>query len=367
MKVLILSCNTGQGHNAAGKAVLEELERRGIPCEMRDMLAMKNQKNSARASRIYVDVTTKAPKIFGGIYQAGAFLSSASLRSPVYWANALCAKSLGEYIRENEFDCVVAPHLFPAEALTYLRRHEEISIRCCAVATDYASIPFWEETRMDAYFIPHEDLRQEFAGKGIPEEKLLATGIPVSARFQGKRDVQGAREALGCAGADHVFTVMSGSMGFGNLESTVRTLLEKGTERTRIFVLTGHNRKLGDRLREIFGAEERVTAMEFTDHPEVYMDACDVLVTKPGGLTSTEAAVREVPLVHSSPIPGCETANVRFFQSRGMSVEAEDEKEAAELAWMLAGSPEKQTEMMLAQRTEIHKDAAARICNWIQQ
>lgn len=367
MNVLILSCNTGQGHNAAGRAVKEELEQRGIACEMRDMLAMKQERSSRTASRIYVSVTTKAPKVFGCIYHVGAFISNAKIHSPVYWANALCAKNLKEYIEEKGFDCVVAPHLFPAETMTYLRSRYGIRIPCFAVATDYASIPFWEETRMDIYFIPHPDLTEEFSGKGIPAERLVASGIPVSRQFQGERRTEEARERLGCADADYVFTLMSGSMGFGHLADTVRELLKKGTSRTRIYVLGGNNETLKNRLRGDFAGDGRVEIVDYTDHAAGYMDACDVLITKPGGLTTTEAAVREVPLVHSAPIPGCETANVQFFSERGMSVEAKDEKQAAALAWQLAECSELRANMMEAQRREIPKNGAARICDYIQQ
>lgn len=336
MKVLILSCNTGQGHNSAGLAVKEELDRRGIPCEMKDALSFARGRASHTISGAYIGVATKAPSLFGKIYQLGGLISSSKRKSPVYYANARYASPLKSYIEENGFDTVVTPHLFPAETLTRLRRRGELSVSCYAVATDYTCIPFWEETELDGYFIPHGDLIPEFAGKGIPEEKLVPTGLPVSARYFSHTDRREAREKLGLPQDVPVFLVMTGSMGFGDISSFTLDLLLTCPKEAAIVILTGNNAPLKAKIDTDFAREKRVRTVPFTQEVALYMDACDVLLSKPGGLTSTEAAVKNVPLIHTRPIPGCETRNARFFSSRGLSLFAEDPKAAAGAAARLA-------------------------------
>ena len=153
MKVLILSTGTGEGHNSAAKAVKEQFEKRGIPCELADVLNFASDKAGAYGRRIYIWSTVRAKKVFAGAYRVGRAISSARLKSPVYFANALYADKLCSYITENGYDTVVMPHLFPAEAMTWLLRQHKLDVQTYFIATDYTCIPFTEETKVDYYFI----------------------------------------------------------------------------------------------------------------------------------------------------------------------------------------------------------------------
>lgn len=366
MKILILSCNTGQGHNSAGMAVQEELERRGIPCEMKDALSFARGNSSRTISGAYIGMATKAPSVFGGLYKLGGLVSSSRWKSPVYFANARYAQPLKAYIENGGFTAVVTPHLFPAETLTCLRRRGELDLPCYAVATDYTCIPFWEETELDGYFLPHEDLIQEFAKKKLPREKLIPTGLPVSGRYLEPADPKAARERLGLPENAPVFLVMTGSMGFGDISSFTLDLLLNCPKEARIVILTGNNEPLKARIDHDFAGESRVETVPFTREVPLYMAACDVLLSKPGGLTSTEAAVLGVPLVHTRPIPGCETKNARFFASRGLSLFAEEPAEAAKAAVRLAADGELRERMRRRQRETIPHNAAGGIVSFLE-
>ncbi len=362
MKVLILSCNTGQGHNTAGKAIQETFLSRGVECRMMDTLLLASEKVSRRVSGAYCGLTTRFPRGFGWLYKAGDAISSPKRKSPVYLANIPYARTLLELIRQGGYDRIVTPHLFPAEALTHLRKQAALDVPCYAVATDYACIPFWEETSLDRYFIPHKDLVPEFIQKGVPESKLIPLGIPVSARFRQHTPKAGAREALGLPAEGIIYLVMTGSMGYGNVEDMAAELLRRGGN---VCVLGGNNRKMKEGLRQRFRDNPRMMVLDFTDQVSLYMDACDVLLTKPGGLTSTEAAVKNIALVHTAPIPGCETINARFFSQRGMSLCGETAEKAVEEAVRLAEDLSLREAMLEAQRTQLNPLAADEICDRI--
>ncbi len=365
MKALILSCNTGQGHNSAGLAVKEELDRRGIPCEMKDALSFAKGRASRTISGTYIGMATHAPSLFGMIYRLGGAVSSSKRKSPVYFANARYAGPLKAYIEENGFTTVITPHLFPAETLTWLRRKGELSVPCYAVATDYTCIPFWEETELDGYFLPHKDLIPEFTQKGLPKEKLIPTGLPVSGRYRTPIDRKEARAALGLPPDAPVFLVMTGSMGFGDISSFTLDLLLTCPAEARIVILTGNNSPLRERIVRDFAGEARVRTVPFTKDVPLYMSACDVLLSKPGGLTSTEAAVKQVPLVHTRPIPGCETKNAAFFSSRGISLFAGEPKEAAKAAARLSADSGLREQMRRRQREVIPQNAAGEIVDYL--
>ncbi len=367
MKVLILSTGTGEGHNSAGKAVLEQFRKRGIPCEMADVLGFASERAASYGKRIYVWSTVKATKVFKGAYKAGRAITSSRRKSPVYYANALYAEKLYHYIVDNGYDTIVMPHLFPAEALTYmLRKHGcRPDIRTYFVGTDYTCIPFTEETEADYYFIAHEELTEEYAKKGIAPEKLVPTGIPVSDRFRSLPSREEARESLGMNPEGHCILVMTGSMGYGKIENLVRALVSGMDGGDNVYILGGSNEKLKARLREAYREDPRVRVLDYTDRTAEYLAAADLLFTKPGGLTSTEAAVAGIPLAHTRPIPGCEDCNQAFYNAHGMSLSADSEEKLVEAAMELLSQPKACRQMIERQHQVINGNAARDICDFI--
>lgn len=357
MKVLLLSCNTGEGHNSAARAIKEQFDAREIPCVIENALGFASERFSEYICNTYVKITLHTPKLFGWSYKVGRDIASPKRKSPVYLANKLYAEALGKYIQENGFDTVIMPHVFPAEAMTALRRAGKCDARLYAVSTDYSCCPFFEEIEVDRYFIPHASLIPQFVERGIPQEKLTVTGIPVSRRFLEKVDKAEARRRLGMPETGNAALIMTGSMGFGNTKAITEELLQCAPQ-MQVVILGGNNETAKADLRKTFASCENVRVEDFTREVPLYMDACDVLFTKPGGLTSTEAAVKNIPIIHTAPIPGCETENLQFFSELGISLARKDVKEAAQAAAALCADPQACSEMAGRQAREINARAA---------
>lgn len=365
MKVLILSCNTGQGHNTAARAVMDELIRRGAQCEMRDALAFAGELASKVVSNTYIKMATDAPKVFGKLYQAGDAITNPYVKSPVYAANLTYARKLGRFIRENGYDTVITSHVFPAQALTHLSKHEHVDAKTYFIATDYTCHPFTDEIEPDLYFIAHEDLIDEYISKGLPRSKLCPTGIPVSARFCEHAERKEARDQLAVREEAKLYLIMTGSMGFGDTAPMVEVLAKGAGETDLIFVMTGRNEEMKAEIDMMHARDERITAVPFTTEVPLYMSAADVLLTKPGGLSTTEAAALNIPIVLSAPIPGCETANAEFFEKNGLAVCVDDASSAAYAALWLANDQEKRRKMLGAQKRVINARAASDICDYV--
>ena len=148
-----MSCDTGEGHNSAARALVGAFNRRNIDCTLIDPLIFRGSKASEIVSASYTAMLRKAPALFGIIYKAGDIYSSTRIVSPVYYANSKYAPGLREYIEDKGFDAVVSTHLFPMEALTAIRKKGGFNIPCYGVLTDYTCIPFFGETKLDGYFI----------------------------------------------------------------------------------------------------------------------------------------------------------------------------------------------------------------------
>lgn len=368
MKVLILSCNTGEGHNAAGRAMVQQIEAEGHEAVMMDYMMLSGERASRRVGGAYVGLVRRLPGGFGLLYRLGLAWSHSPLgRSPVYWANSLMANRLAQLLEAEHFDAVLMPHLFPAEAITCLKRRGVKLPVTVSIGTDYTCIPLWEETDCDFYVIPHEDLAEEYVSRGIPREKLRPFGIPVRRDFQQPCDRAEARRRLSLPEDKQVYLVMSGSMGFGRIQAFTYALQSVMGADGHIVVICGNNQKLRRIMEREFSGHDSVQIVGYTDRVAEYMAACDVLYSKPGGLTSTEALVSGVPMVHTAPIPGCETCNLRFFTGRGMSVAAKGIVSQVKSGLRLARDHRQAEQMRQCQRQHAKPDAAARILALVRE
>ena len=367
MKVLILSCKTGGGHDAAGFAMKEALEAHGHEAVMFDYLTLAGQKVSDTVGGVYVNTVKKMPHVFGAVYQIGMAASRIMRKSPVYYVNAKMGKFLAPYLEEEQFDAILLPHLYPSETLTYMKRQGISLPPMIAVMTDYTCIPFWEETRCDAYIVAHEEMVKKCVKRGIPEEKLIPAGIPVSGKFTRQADKKKAREYLHLPCQDQIYLVIGGSMGAGDLEKLTSQFLKTRKAGEFFIVICGNNKKMFQKMKKKYKDQKSVLLVGQTRQMDVYMKASDIVYTKPGGLTSTEAAVSGMPIVHTAPIPGCESANKRFFVRHGMSIAPRSVEAQVERGRKLLHDPEKRELMKLAQKETLPVNSAQEIVKILEK
>lgn len=371
MHVLVLSCNTGGGHNSAGSAVLEALQARGHTGERVDFLGLAGQKVSDLVCGAYVGMVKNLPAVFGVTYSVGRAVSTAervlSVKSPVYAACAQVIPELNRYLSQHPCDAIIAPHTFPALALTEMKRRGMALPITVAVATDYTCTPFFEEEDCDFTLIPSQLCVDEFVSRGFSREKLVPLGIPVSDGFQRRLGRRTCREMLGLEQNCRWILIMGGSMGAGHIRQLIRCLLYLTPEQVRLAVICGSNEKLLEGLRKKYGHSSRIQVIGYTDQVARYMEACDLLYTKPGGITSTEGAVMGVPMVHMKPIPGCETRNRQLFTQNGMSVSARGVLAQAVKGWHLLDDPERCQRMTMAQRSQVAAGAAGRVVELLER
>lgn len=362
-KVLILSSGTGEGHNSAAHAIEDALADKNIEFEMLDPISFRSEGAKKRVASLYNNMIRKTPRMFGVVYKIGSLFEKTRMTSPVYYANCLYAKKLAKYIKENSFDAVICTHLYGMEAMTKIRK--ETDIPSFGILTDYTCIPFIGETKLDKYFIPVESMTDEVTGKGIPKEKQVVTGIPTAKKFSDKMTKEEARRRLDIPLDSRIYVAATGGVGCEKMEGFCDELLKVEQGDFRLYLLVGRNNAMKERIDKKYENEPRILTVAFTKEINVYMRAADVMISKPGGLSSTEAAVANVPLVHVHTIPGCESANVKFFSENGLSLHAKSSKAAAIFAKELTHDLEKAEQMKENQRRVISRTAAEDIVNEI--
>ncbi len=356
MKVLILSCNTGEGHNSTAAAIQEAFLNQSIPCDIRDALAFQSPRTSEFIRWGHVFVYRYLPKLFGIGYRfeenhAPRFITQNAARG---------ADALHDYIRSNGYDTVICVHVFGGLMMAAARAKYRDTPSYYFVATDYTCSPGAAECQADAFFIPHPALAAEFERRGVPADRLIASGIPVKAAFCTPQSRTAARAALQIPADKKVVLVSFGSMGCGPMRKVAEQLSAAMKPDVYLVLICGNNRKLYQQLVPLRSPNVRVRG--FTKRMMLYMDAADLFITKAGGLSTTEAIAKRLPLLYVDAVDGCELRNRDFMIQHGIALHTGDLETIADTVQLILAHPGVRTEQMSAMRREFPSCGAARLC-----
>ncbi|HOV69863.1 MAG TPA: glycosyltransferase [Clostridia bacterium] len=322
MKVLFVTMTAGQGHNSACAAVSEYIGARGAECMTVDILKSLSPlaaKAFEKANNGLIRYSPFSYELFYGFYEKAD--KEDYQPSPIYILGALVSEPLRKAIEDFKPDYIVCSHVFCALALTYLKRRKKINCPIIGIVTDFTIHPFWDEAVVDILVTASPQLNYSCNAKGI-EAEIYPVGIPVREKFLEDIPKRRARKMLGLTNQP-VLMIISGSTGYGNLLQTVQAL-DKLPYDMQIVVICGNNKTAYNRIRKL-DIKKPLHCYGYIDNIDIYMSAADILVTKPGGITASEAIVKRLPMVLINPIPGQEVRNMQFLVNNGMAVYYDDE------------------------------------------
>ena len=348
MSTLILTCDTGEGHNSCAKAIKEVYDAKGVPCEIVNPVRFVAEWFAKFVHWTHTTIYQKRPKVFEAGYRFTQKHNGLTTKrgSFPYWVLSFGAKKLHEYIIQNNFTDIICVHPLLMMMVSEQQRKYRLDIPVAFVATDYTCSPGVQDSKPDVCFIPEITLAEEFLCENIRFSQLEASGIPVRQQFYRTVDRKTAKWLSGVpANASHLL-MMCGSMGCGPMEEMLDVL--SAEESFYITLVCGNNEKLQQRLSEKYAERKHVHILGFVQNMSLLMDGADLFVTKPGGLSSTEAAVKCLPAVYINAVGGCENYNLDFFASRGCAVAADSANHAATLCKALLKDTEKLEQMRQA-------------------
>lgn len=365
LKALILSTHTGGGHDAAAFALEEALTAKGVSCRVMDCVAFAGRWVSKTVSGTYIKMAQHIPGSFGRMYHLAKKTSTPKHRSPVYVLNASYAFRMHRVLEEFKPDMIVCTHVFGGQTATHLKKHDHYKGILATVMTDYTLHPYVEDVRNDLLVIPHKDVLPECRKKGFSDDMVRVIGIPVSPRCQPCYDKAEAKRLAGLDPTKKQVLIVGGSMGAGNLPKTLAELLPVLGDDAHVTVVCGSNKKAKEKAESLFADDSRVTVLGRVSPLYPLMAATDVLLTKAGGLTSTEAMTIGVPMVIMKPIPGCETSNAILLERHGMASYARKAEEIPDKIAALLRDDKARSAMIAAQRREIEPEAAEKIASML--
>jgi len=337
-RVLLLSATSGAGHVRAAQALEKAFLARGdCTVEHIDALQYVSKLFQRVYDRAYITMVRRAPDLMGLLYD----------RTDQPWHHprrrlALDRLNTGPMIRllkRMQPDLCVATHFLPAEILAWLIAKKKLRARNAIVVTDYDVHAMWLCRTVDRYYVAIEEAAEYLAHIGVAREKLRITGIPVDPLFAVPVNRTEARRHLGLDAEATLILISAGGYGIGPVEQLVRDLLEL-QKPWQIAAIAGKSEKTRKRLEELARAagqlptgSGRLCPVGFTTEMDKYMAAADLMVGKAGGLTTSEALARGLPMALIEPIPGQEERNADHLLEAGVAIRCNNLPAAA---WKIA-------------------------------
>lgn len=320
MNILFLTAATGGGHVKAALALMKQMEKQIPDCKTNlvDSLKYINPIVDRLITGTYLITIRKTPGIYGKLYDISE--KDEYVTDLVKVFNNILSRRLYRLFEQQVPSAVICTHTIPLQMLSRLKVKGLLNIPLIGIVTDFSNHYFWKLDGIDAFIVPHEFIKQDMLKMGIPESRVYTCGIPVAEDFlTTSGDKRQALENLGLENKPTLL-LMGGSLGFGDIRTVFASLLSVRRD-IQIIVVAGSNKKLKASLENIAqNSDKNIRVFGYTDRISELMDASSLLITKPGGITISEALVKKLPILIMTPIPGQEERNARFLINAGASV-----------------------------------------------
>ena len=355
-KVLIFYASYGGGHLSASNSIKQHINENFTNFETKlvDCMLYVNKPINKISTTAYKEMAKKFPWAWGEVYSHSQQGPLAHITST---SNKLMAKKLFKLFEEYNPDVVISTHPFGSQMVSYLKQKGLVNCKLATIITDFAPHTQWLVGKdfVDYFFVAHDKMRQELIKyNDIPENKVFATGIPLSNRFLKHFDK----------------TKITENFGLDSNKKTIKILRAfiKNCDGHQIVAISGKNEKMHEEFANLVAIENAssfVKVLGFTNDVPELMSISDLVVTKPGGLTSTESLVSGLPIVIINPIPGQEEENAEFLKNSGVAVWIRKKDNYDEVIRNLLNNAAKLKQMKLNTKLLAKKNSTRDICNII--
>ncbi len=367
-KVMIFYAAYGGGHLSAARSIKENIETnyKDVNVKLVDCMEYVNKLVNKVTTKAYSEMAKKVPKTWGKVYWKS---QSGPLAKISTTSNKVLSIKLNKLLKDFDPDIIISTHPFATQMCAYLKKLGKLDAKIATVMTDYAPHDQWLvfNKYVDYYFVSHQGMKNKLNEKGIPKEKIFATGIPLSNKFLLKYDKSQILESFGLSpNRKTVLFFGGGEFGLGKTQ-TLRIFQSfvECHENIQIVAISGKNQKMKENFENLvneLGKQEYVKILEFTDKIPQLMSISDLVVTKPGGLTTTESLASGLPIVVINPIPGQEEENAAYLEENKVAIWLKKDDNVEEILHKLFSNPDKMQEMKIRARLIAKKNSTKDIC-----
>ncbi|MCX7614610.1 MAG: glycosyltransferase [Clostridiales bacterium] len=370
MKILILSVTAGGGHYATARAMEDALKNKGADVKVVDIYKYINHFLFSIIDKGCAFSTSRAPDIYGAIY---GYLENKNRPQfdfdVLQLVNALCAFRFESFIENFDPDAIICTHVFAAQIINELKKRNKISTPVVGIITDYTIHPYWGSvSHIDYIVLASELLVYRAISRGISKDRIQTFGIPIHQKFNKKMEKTEARRLLDLPENGRMILIMSGSLGQGDMLDISKQIHRIDSKIIQVIVC-GKNKKLFTKLSSYKNEllVDNLHVYGFVDNIDIMMDACDCIITKPGGLTVSETLAKRLPMIVIDPIPGHEERNTEFLLNNGVCLEVTKTFPLEEAIYYMFESP-KRISMMSEYMGELaHSDSTEELSDFIME
>lgn len=359
-KVLLLSVSAGAGHVRAAQAI-EAYAKQTAHIEALHIDVMDYVPKSFRKIYIdtYIKIVQKYPMIWGFIYKK---TDKAKVTDPLQKLRRLIerinTKALSNVINDFSPNAIICTHFLPAELLMHKINNKNFQIPVWVQITDFDLHRMWVIPKMKGYFTANNEVAFRLQQNGINYQNIHETGIPIMPNFSEQLNKNDYLTSYELSANTPTLLLMGGGAGLGGLDEVAEYLLSQ-IEEMQLIVLAGKNERTLQALQKVASQyPHRLFPQGFTDKVEQLMACADLVITKPGGLTSSECLAMGLPMIIHAPIPGQEEHNADFLLEKGVALKAIDELGLAYRIKQLLNTPQ-QLLLMKQKAQQLGKPLAA--------
>lgn len=359
MNILIVTASVGSGHEKAAAAVEQGLRDRFPDAEISIVDFMSSEVSSIHyfTKQCYLAMLNMVPYLYECMYN---FTASPRKGGAIQAMTAAAmANAMKKLIRKYDPQMIFCTHPFPTEAVSHLSDKWRSRFKSAALITDYSVHQMWVCRNIDMYFVAHSAMVRALAAYGI--SRAMDCGIPVDKKFYVNFHKEKLRRQLGLESDLPTILMMGGGLGLGGMDQALDQL-EQVTITMQVLVVGGRNHELVKKVQN--RAEEsrhRLVAFGYVDNVHELMAAADLLVSKPGGITLTEAMTSGIPMLLHQPIPGPESDNARYMSDHGIARWLRTDEQLSDVIQELLSAPEILKKMNQASRRHVRQNAAGKI------
>ena len=372
-KVLLLSASAGAGHVRAAQAIEKAFKENdngdGRDVHHLDILNYTNKVFRHLYSKAYIDLVNKLPEVPGWVYD--------KLDKP--WKNErrrlaldkLNTRPLVKLLRGYQPDLIVCTHFLPAEIVSWLKAKERLQSRQVIIVTDFDVHAMWLVHHYEHYFVALDEARAYLEALGIPPQKITVSGIPIDPVFAQQKDKHEMRKKHGLEPDRTTILLSAGGFGVGSVDALIASLLPL-QHRAQVVAVCGRNEELKARLTKLAGRMKPDSTVllkpfGYTQEMDELMVASDLVLGKPGGLTTSEALAKGLVFVIVNPIPGQEERNSDHLLERAVAIRCNNLPVLSYKLDKLLADPQRFASMRANARKMGRPNAAGEIVNRITE
>lgn len=320
-RIILMYISDVSGHRSAAIAIEKAINIISPQTEILNINAFHytNPITEKIVNKIYMGIIQKTPQVWDFLYDNPVILKG--IKKIKESVNKFNAPKFKELFNKFQPDIVACTQAFPCGMVADLKKHYGPSLKLFAVLTDYVPHSYWIYDEVDYYIVPSEEVKIRLVKKGVTPEKIKSLGIPFDPKFNQDINKNDVLDKLKFKPNLPILLIMGGGHGLGPMKTIIESL-EKVKTQLQEIIITGANKKLYDSLKDgIKNYKNRILVFGYVDNVDELMSISDIIITKPGGITTAEALAKKIPMIIVDPIPGQEANNARYLTEKKAAVQ----------------------------------------------